>query len=366
MRQEKYPDRIACEDFVIYENKMYFSSLNCNAFYRCNLDGSSVEYIMSFPNEKIDIRHLHGAMYTKKGKIYFAPMNGKCVAIYDVIKDEITSIDVTDKVRTDNSKYFSICSYKNKLYMIPSRTYWIIEVDTNSDEISFHNEWMRNIDFFENQEIPAIKNGAFLRKEKLYLPFSRKSILVEIELENFTSTPIQIGTDNNGFTDAFFDENEDVVWLLKYGESSIVRYSFSTQEETVFHLKESDKAIKCPYIKMIEMGNKLIVIPYQESDFICLDMQLGEVSCLKHLDQDIQENEWGAYYYTAKKIADNKFLAVGAGDYMWEEYGKQCDLLTSYSIEDDDMVARILTSENIILKETAQLGLPFFLKCITK
>lgn len=365
MRNDLFKNRVACQDFIVYNDKIYFSCLNCNALYKCDLNGDNLRFISFFPNEKIDIRNLHGALAELNGKIFFAPLMGKCVAIYNIETNEMVSVDISNIVGDCSSKYFDVCINRNKVYMIPARSEYILEIDSVTDKITFHNEWMKNINFYDIISTPAIRNGTFILNDKMYIPFSRKNILIEIELDSFSEKIIPIGDDNVGFVDAIYDKYKNEVYLLKNGQCQIVRYSFNNCEINIIQF-DSNSKYKNPYINMIKIEKNIFIIPYNENYFFKINIDTDEVKKFNYTDFDRENNEWEACYYTAKKIGGEEFLAIKAGDYYWELYDKNCTLKSRYYLKDDNMIIRTMMAIKELIRENDVITLNDFIQNLIK
>lgn len=355
-------NRIICNGFVVVQDAIYFSAFNSNGLYKWSKNKAAPQFISYFPDENLTQNHLHAATYLLGDKIYFAPAAAKNIAIYDLKDKSIKNINVEDYAM-GTSKYYNMCSYKNKLYMIPSRAEYIIEVDTYTDSIVFHNEWVTKVNIALNQDMPAMKYGAFIRKEKLYIPYLRDNCIFEIELKNFIVNTIKIGDFANGFIDAYYDKIGDRVWLLQSGVCSVICYSFASGKAKKFEVKKNNAGFSYPYIKMIQLRDELVLIPYQDSVFMSLNMKTKEIKTLHYLDNNKPKNSWG-YYYSGVKISEDYFIALSTGDLMWDIYDFKGNLVNEIECTDEKMCMRNALVTNRIVHENLNSNLKQFLQCI--
>lgn len=355
-------NRIICNGFVVVEDTVYFSAFNSNGLYKWSKNDDAPQFISYFPNEKLTQKYLHAAAYLLGDKIYFAPAAAGNIAIYDLKNKSIKSINV-EGYATGTSKYYDICSNENKVYMIPSRAEYIIEIDTHTDSIVLHNEWISKINLSLNKDMPLIKYGSFVRKEKLYIPYIRDNCMLEIELKTFTIETIKIGDFTSGFTDAYYDKNSDRVWLLRNGVCSVISYSFVSDEAKEFKLKKNDGDFSYPYIKMIQLRDELVLIPYQERVFMSLNMKTEEIKTLHCLDGNKLKNSWG-YYYSSVKISDDSFIALSTEDLMWDLYDFKGNLVNEIECVDEKKFMRRVLATNRIIYENQTSNLKQFLQYI--
>lgn len=366
MIKEKFPNRVTAHDFAVIGNKVYYSSLNSNALYCYDINTGKNEFQCFFPEENLDIRHLHSAVAQANHKLYFAPMNGKCISIYDTVSQNIKAVNITCKVGNISSKYYGICTYKNMIYMIPSRAEYIVKINSDTDEITFHNEWLKDIDFHKREYMPAVKNGAFIHNEKLYMPYLRKNLLITVALTGFSTNVVKIGDGSTGFTDAIFDcDCEKKLWLLVNGNYKLMEYSLDSKEYKEIYLCDSEKKCDYPFIKMLNFGKKIIFVPYQADEFIIFDKSSKKTDIIRRLNDNGTNNEWGVHYYSAKKISDFEFIAMRAGDYNIEKININGEITGSYVMNSSNIANKAILAKNNFIKENTRIGLKEFIDFIT-
>lgn len=350
---------IVCSDFAVYNDSVFFSAINHNGLYRTDLEGSFLEVIANFPSEKPDTRHLHSKVCLIDQKLYFAPFNANSISIYDLNDSHMTSIDVTKTVGKIHGKYSEILNTDNHVYMIPDKSDYIISIDKDSGVVEYHNEWTKCINYNELNGSSAIKRGSFIRKNKLYMPYARRNILLSVDLKNFKPEIVEIGKKGVGFINSLYDEYQDVLWILTSQHTSILRYDFSTGNTEAFSVDSSHQDMYFPFIGMIGFGNKIILVPYQSSNLMEFDTEICSARLLRRFPED-RRGEWNVFYYNGKKLSDDTFVLMSASDGVWEVYDMEATLNKELYFPDNDIEIALKRSDNIII-ENAFIGLSEFI-----
>lgn len=350
-------------DFVVYKDQIYFSAISCNGLYRCNLDGSGQTFLTYFPNRGHNDKHLHGAIGVVGDKMYFAPAADDCINIYSVGTNEMRSICL-ENVGTENSKYFDVCVDGSRIYFIPSRANCLIEIDSKTDEVTYHYDCMRGIQNKDNR-YPIAKYGSFIREGELYIPLSGDNVLLKINFELNITEKIVVGSNINGFTDSYYDCEADVVWLLECGNSRLFKYSFLSRELVCFPLIEEDDEAINPYIKMVQIDNKLYFIPFNNNKLIVFNMETYEIICSYSCEEDRNINEWNAYYYSAYKIDDNHFVAMCINDKSWHFFDKKGEIATRILFLDKAQKLRKSKEKTVFINESEEVGIDCFIQFVS-
>lgn len=362
MKTETYMDRVSAHDFVIKSGKVYFSALNNNGLYSYDVSSKETTFLTSFPNEKIDARHLHGAVIEFESKLYFAPMNGRYIAIYNIEKSEIQTIDIHVADVGLYSKYFDALVYKRKIIFIPSRAKNIIILDIDTQKVEFHSEWQNELILSEGNKSPMIKNGSFIKDDMLYMPYCRNNHLIKMSLIDFSVSHISINGVDSGFVDAIFDEKDNCIWLLQNGKAAIVKVSINDGTSEMFSIDCEEENIDFPYVNMIDMDKYIYLPSYQSNHSMRFDKTNGEYAIINlEADTECNDLEWNAHHYSVKKISDTRFMVTCTGSYEIKVVDADGGDLDTWVFNDNLRIIRMWTEENVIIKELKGAGLEEFL-----
>lgn len=340
--------RLSFNAFEIIDDFLYFSSLNCNGLYRMKISDVQAEFIGIFPNEKLDIRHLHGAIKGFEGKLYFAPYVGNCLNIFDINKGEFTTIDLTSYVGDVKGKFYGIHVYHRKVILVPSRVKAIIVYDIDSQKIECHSEWVESVDKFIDNSIPPIKNGSFINDDRLFIPYSLYAALIEISLTDFEVKVTEFENINCGFVDAIFMTENNKVYLLANGKGSIYEVDLYTNEIIEYASNEDFNDVPFPYIKMIDMHNSILLVMYQADCSLLFDKSthVFKKILFEVVRDSIDIREWNAFFYSAQRLSNDEIIMMGTGDYLFSVIDNSCALKRTFMLEDDMMSHRLMKNQN--------------------
>ena len=360
-------NRLSINAFEIIDEYLYFSSLNCNGLYRMKIGYEQAEFIGTFPNEKLDVRHLHGAVKGFEGKIYFAPYIGNCLDVFDISTGEFTTIDLKSYAGDIKGKFYGIHIYNRKVILIPSRAKVIIVYDIDSQRIEVHEEWTEYVDISINESIPQIKNGSFIYKDKLFVPYGKYAALLEISLKDFRVKVKEFENIDCGFVDAIFMPESNKVYLLANGKGSIYEVDLNTNEIIEYASKEIFEDVPFPYIKMIDLPNSILLVMYQANYSLLFDKGTHDFKkILFEVAEDSKDSrEWNAFYYSAQRISDEEIIMMGTGDYLISVIDNSCVLKRTFILEDDMIVPRLMKNKDEkFFRESNEIGLKDFMKFI--
>lgn len=121
-------------DFVIQEDKLYFSNNNFNGLAVMDRHDWTIEEIIPFEGEAITAMHLHLQCVERQGKICFLPGDSGCAHIYDMASHKQKKYML---VEGDNASwgFWTAHIFGNQVYLLPCRLKqglwkWSAEDDT--------------------------------------------------------------------------------------------------------------------------------------------------------------------------------------------------------------------------------------------
>lgn len=362
----KNGNKLSFHAFDKIDDFIYFSALNCNGLYRMKIGDNQAEFIDTFPKEKMDIRHLHGAIKAFEGKLYVVPYFGNCLNIFDIKEEKFETIDLTPYIGDVKSKFYGVQIYERKVILIPSRAKSIVVYDIDSKGIECHGEWLKSVDISINENIPQIKNGSFIDEDKLYIPYGKYAAVLEINLNNFESRAIRFENIDCGFADAVFCPEKKKVYLLANGRGSVFELNLCSMKIIEYASNEELKKVAFPYIKMIDMSGSILLVMYQAKYSLLFDKS---THVFKKIQFDFinteSDKEWNAFFYSAQRISSDEIYMMGTGDYLISVIDNFCALKKSFYLEDDTILARLMNSQDgVILRERTDMDLEDFMDYI--
>ena len=308
-------------DFILKNGIIYFSTLNYNGLYTYDLKNEKLNFIAHFPNERIDKRHIHGATVCVNQKVYFIPMNGCYIGVYDIKKNKVYNIALNKIPQEIYSKFYGAIVRENKIILIPCRVHYIVEIDVITEEITYYEEWFKLLNLEKDCNEMLVKNAFYIINEKLYLGFLLKSFLIEISLIDYSVKKIEI-EGMGGFVDLSYDEDKNQIWLLRYKSNEILSYNISNKKTETYNFieKTAIENIEIPYISIVDIGDCIYILSYQGNNTIAFD-KIHHRGCYVDWDKSNVKNEnfeWGAKHYFAKKLNKQQFIVANTEDYSFQ------------------------------------------------
>lgn len=251
-----------CLDFeVIAETNAgtaFASSFINNGLYEVNLCNGKSRYIMLFPNENIDGKRIHSSAVYHDSKVYFIPMSGEYISIFDVNKRIIDQIVVPQP-----SKQFSFYKYRMKfikgiyydgyIYMIPFTYPGILKLNTKTSEIIVINDWIPQEGYF-------FRGGACIDQFDILVPSGINNIILEFNLGTEQAIIHHVGTHNNGSMCVCKYMDYYIIAPRLFG--SVIIWNIERNE--IFEITEYPKGFKSSKIifsEIIPCMEKLFLMP---------------------------------------------------------------------------------------------------------
>jgi len=350
--------------FVLFEGYFYYSSINNNGLYRFDLKTKTTEFIGYFPEEKMNGRHLHSKAICIEGKIYFTPMSANYISIYDVNKNTIESINISNTVGSIESKYYDCVNDNDYIYFIPSRARYIIKMNINNWELSYHDEWNDCINLEEKTSIPIFKSGSFIYESNLYIPYGRDNSILIINTHSFEVARQKIGNLEYGFVDAIFEKENQRIWLLGNCKKKLVEYHLSNKSICEYDISNGQVESVYPYIRMIDLGDKIFIPAYQQDISLIFVKETKECCAIDFESMENEENkDWNAYHFSAHKISEDDIWITNTGDYSILRVHRNMLIKEKIYLEDRLMKKRLYMNSNLV-RESRYVNVKDYLKYV--
>lgn len=296
-------------DAVIHDGYMYFSETTFNGLFRVKEEGGEAEFLGRFPEEDPWQGDLHRALYLRENKIYFIPLNGRGISIYDI---ENNSFSMIWLVLNDNerARYCQTIDIDAGILLIPSRLnvpFAIFHLD--SEKIEFHREINRRImekiapsnewEFFSAHG--AIKDG-----DMLYLSVGDTNVVFSLSLKTWnvdmTILPMYARI-------RCMNKINDVFWFtLK--EHSIIQWNPTTGSCNKHTIPGKTKDLNYPYLLLLKHGDNLLLLAGREDKIWEIDDKRIEwKDCTDYIDKSFQRDIQGSLLFLGYH-ADNESLIL--------------------------------------------------------
>jgi len=210
-------DELPFEPTSIYvtEEKIWFSICRLNALICMDRETWIPEFIGSFPGENDYFEEPNHSLYRNPVAIdsvfYFPPFLAKEIAEYTPLtggfkKLKCNSIDDTGH---KNMNFFGSVAYKESVFFTPQSFPAIIELNTITNEVSHHTDWLFSLNKLQGDNSGNYINVFFglplIVGTSIWLTYFRSNAILEFNMETHKSTVYEIGMKEYRYSRIHFD-----------------------------------------------------------------------------------------------------------------------------------------------------------------
>lgn len=311
--EEIYRESLSAHSFTEKDGKIYFFALNYNSIYEFNLKTESLRYLGTVPGEPANKKNLYAGCLEKNNRLYFAPFTANSIAIYNLTESSIKTIPIVTEGYGTKNKFWRVIEKNEFVYFIPFRFKAIIQLNVETYEIIYIDYWHKK--HFPNLQMNemVVKNGALICGDELILATLIKNKVLSINLNDFTSKCMEVGTAIGGFIDAFYDGK--FLWLIENHTSIIWKYDLHNCNSICYQIgKEQGDSCEYPYINIIDCEDKILAVSYQAKRSYFIEKSSGKITVVD-IETEGDMGIWNANHYFAKKINQNEILLANSPDH---------------------------------------------------
>lgn len=174
-------------DGYIEGNYVYLPAENYNQLFRLDFDKGNLEMLGEFQENPSKGSFLMTCMIKKGRKLYFMPVNGTTMPVYDCQEDCFCEPCRDEKLLLGNGISFSNCfSYGSYLYFLPCCTKGILKFNTEDGQV----EWsMKYLDVYKSRfhkqpQYWAGSDSPYVFDKKAYALCQEEPAIIEINIDN--------------------------------------------------------------------------------------------------------------------------------------------------------------------------------------
>ncbi|SHI69761.1 hypothetical protein [Pseudobutyrivibrio xylanivorans] len=304
-------------DGIAIDEYIYFASSDFNALFRWNISSHETEFLSFFPDEEVFVHNIYGHVIRQGENIFFLPIHGKTISVYDIQNHKIDSITF----REGGNESMHISSYiplEDKYLLIPAyleKDFWFLYPEERRVEKA--SQISKEISCLIEGEGSAIcrYQGACTFKGEILISVVNQEYFLAINIvsEKARKIPINSFKTNNMYA------GSDNLWLVSSDGREIVKwYSEENYERTTFNDVE-DKAF-------------FTVTPYIDT-FLLLPWRGNEVK-----KYDKEEGIWKTFIILdnkEEKRALVKYCACGNYENFIFLYPSSCNELICINTDND-------------------------------
>ncbi len=302
----------------------WFTSLYFNALFKMGKHTWQVEFVGSFPNEKIDGYRLYSSILEYKDKLYFVPLRAKEIGVFDKKSRAFSKIafekeNIGSLEGYTGWNFSTAYQYGESIYFIPHQRTFVLKWNLETETIEFLSDWYKTLQ--ENN----IDTGTSLffrtcRKENVvYAPFNWSNYVMTFNLETERTEIIRLGEGDAGYADICFDGRK--FWMAPLKSRKILQWDEKGNvcEGYLIASKQTESFLfwGCEYF-----DGEVYFFPNEYNKILKADVKDGEAKCLKEIAvlSDVNRDILGSHYTYCK--ADSCHMMTYDKDGFLSEFRK--------------------------------------------
>lgn len=316
----------------------WFTPANLNALFRMNKITFKTEYMGMFPGEEISGYRLYRSIVELNGKLYFVPLTAHSIAVYDIEDNSFSAIKIRD-LRSHlelTGKYRYIfhdaIKYEKYIFFIP---YWypaIVRYDTETGEVAYFDDWVNKLPISNTDSGLGYFCEASFHDKKLILPCFNSGAVVELDMEQLSSTVYFSDSVIGNYRSLCYDGNN--YWMCTH-TGNIVKWDYCKNE--LVNVKMPERFIvrkENSFCSIRYIENSVWVFPCHASEVIVIDTTNMSVESVKAFQNNRATKAYSTSFSDANfvnfTVVGNKIFAYNCKRNSFIEY----DTKTSYYREE--------------------------------
>jgi hypothetical protein len=307
----------------------WFSYDRLGALFKMSKTSWNPEYVACLTDEdkSSTIGLLRRKMIRIDSTIYYAPSKADSIVTYSLSENKFNRIAIAKNGKcTDCSGYRSlgVIAHEKTIYFTPSYFPAIIQLDTQTNTISFHSDWVEPL----TKRNGYVKDAFFadpllIDGNRFLLASYGTNAVVEFNMDTHISTIHEVGKKGNRYRSICFDGN--CYWLSPRHNSPVVKWNPNTGEVKEFanlYLDSDDKQF-C-FCSAVYCSGYIWLLPYYAKHAVKIDVNTDEVSIAEEFEIETQETQKIQAPQKSQQIFKYYFTQILDGNIFTYDATKRC------------------------------------------
>jgi len=342
----------------------YASDYETNALYKVNVLNEECSYIRSFPNEDIGAKRLHSFAIYCNSEVYFIPMLGEYISIYNIETEKIKQIKIP-KICMERDTYnhklkFSSAIYRDGyIYILPFTYPGIVKLNTETKEINIISNWVTEDECF-------YRGGMCIDNDYIYIPNGRNNIVLEFNIKTEEVKLYRVGKNNNGAV--CIRKWKEYFWIVPRLKGSVVCWD-AKKNQVIYEINEYPNGFefeKILFSEAVIWNDKMYLVPTSANEVLSVNADKKkldiEKKCIKNSKEILAsmfETNNDYYFVNIDNLGNIvKHYKVSKKNGNIECYG--FNILNKYEMIDNYFDSSI--KQNKVMLENKRFQLDDFLK----
>jgi len=263
------------ESVVEVNGEIWFSASNLNGIFRADRESGESQFVINFPHYPNDALRLYSACVLIKGKIVFAPCSAKDIAVYDIQKNEIKTIELEQKIvdQCKSSLFLAAFEYKGFAYLIGAAYPAILKVDIMNFEIRNITTPFEQYRHIESNYDKTFGSSFVIKNDMLYLPILYRNNVLCMDLNTYKCNFLEVLPQKSRAWDLCIVNDTLLIWGTDF---KLSLFNLNTEKIKVFDI-ENDTKYEQSGAFLIPYKNKVMIFRARSKNVIVFDIDTGKV-----------------------------------------------------------------------------------------
>lgn len=317
-------EKLAAEAIIKIGKLFWFVPLRENALYTYDRESGEITYITRFAKEKRNTL-LYSQIIFYKQKLFFVPNLAEWIAIYSINDGTMHYIDyLRDYVMlSQGCRFRTACIVGECLYMIPSVFREVVQIDLETERISFYDIAMPNIDKLVGSRMGYVYcwNNVAVVRQCIYIPLITDGGIIEFNTVDKSIKRMNPLNTKEGFTNLF--AQNDIIWLIPKAAESIYAWNLEKGKiEKIFSFPKGFIPSKDFYNfnEGIIIGDCIYLLQIDANMSICINTKEQRVNVLELPEYKLEEENkrfWYERYRFCRVMVDDGVIVISGIDGKW-------------------------------------------------
>lgn len=268
-------ETVQFRDAFVDNEYIFFSAEKFNGLFRVKIGGSEAEFLGHFPGEVMWQDAIHGRVLAMSGRLYFLPFKGKGIGIYDLLFQEISSIQLEEKEDSIITNFFVIGT---DIYLISFKLedpFYVFHTTTNTYEVA-EDLWKKvQAQCSSYDEVCFSAHAVCVQNNKLYLTVNNRNVIIEVDLRNEQVSQFTLPVD---YKCRNMLVNGEIFYFTLTDQCKIIRWNLRTRKCCEYIISEKTNSVWCPYAAVVYWRGHFFVLSDREEGIWELDekRKIGE------------------------------------------------------------------------------------------
>lgn len=350
--------RLGTYSGVEYNGMIWFSNNTFNGLFNMEVSTGVIKYVRPFPDEELMIVGCHKKCLAIDDRLFFIPCNGHNIHIYDINKDEFTSIPINNSGKEFCSDSIYIDGY---IYIYPLyKDQELYKLSIDSLELqtvkAFRDGFANIVDSLNDIIICRVSNI----NSSTYFSFYGTSITAsyDVKSESFSSYNIDVYNIFASYT------NKDGCWIYTTVNGNLYLYDYKENTSLIYKDEKTDNYGPV-YNRVFEFADGIWAIPRYSGDLVSV---YDNMMIKKYNDYSTLEKDEVVLFSSTQVYDEMWLLPLGLADVFSITKDRKLDRKCSFELTDESSKKKYLSelmrdSGNPFLEST-RIMLSDFLKGI--